>query len=66
MSKYVHCLVKKGEGDFNRALAAGFGINNYCENDRMWLVLPSTSIKQMEDMIEHHNFEKLSSVEYKD
>ena len=59
-------MVKKGEGDFNRALAAGFGINNYCENDRMWLVLPSASIEQMEDMIEHYHFEKLSPVEYKD
>jgi len=68
MSKtsYVHCLVKKGEGDFDRALAAGFAINNYCKEDEMWLVLPTTSKQVVEDMIAQHGFEKLSEVSFKD
>jgi hypothetical protein len=63
---YVECLVKKREGDFNRALSAGFGIGQHSKNEEMRLILPTTSKQVAEEMISHHGFEKLSEVSFKD
>lgn len=48
--------VVKNEGDFNRAMAAGFAINFFeCSPSEMWLVLPMKDA-DMKLHAEHHGF----------
>lgn len=48
--------VVKNEGDFNRAMEAGFAINFFqCSDTEMWLVLPMENA-DMKMYAEHHKF----------
>lgn len=71
-SKGLRCLVKKGDGDFDRASRLGYAINLHCAEECMWLCWPDGiqmepgRLKNLFEMhLEEDGFEKLSEVEFR-
>lgn len=69
--KDVRCLVKKEEGDFDRAADLGYAINLNCASGYMWLIYrggASTTDERLKRLMELHleedKFEKVSEVEF--
>lgn len=70
--KDVRCLVKKGEGDFDRAAGLGYAINLNCAEGYMWLIYPGSActtperlLKLFENHLAEDGFEKVSAVEFR-
>lgn len=68
----VRCLVKKGEGDFERAAKLGYAVNLNCAEGYMWLSYPGdmfSSAQRLKTLFENHldtdGFEKISAVEFR-
>lgn len=52
--------VVKNEGDFKRAMEAGFAVNLFeCSENEMWLVLPMENA-DMKRYAEHYHFEPVA------
>ncbi|UTC25277.1 hypothetical protein P7_087 [Pectobacterium phage vB_PcaM_P7_Pc] len=72
MSRDIRCLVKKGDGDFDRAAGLGYAINLHCADGYMWLSYPGhmfNSAERLKKIFEMHlekdGFEKISAVEFR-
>lgn len=67
MIESVRCLVKKCQGDFDRAGKLGYAINLHCAEGYMWLVMPYPQInaEAMNELLKFHEFTKVSEVEYR-
>ncbi|QUL77341.1 hypothetical protein [Escherichia phage UPEC06] len=66
MKKMVRCLVKKENGDFERAAKLGYGVNVYCAEGYMWLHrnIEEGNIGFVKTLIQNDGFEMISEVEY--
>lgn len=72
----MRCLVVKKDGDMEKALSAGLAVNNYCENDEMWVSIPHKMHEQYRDaslnggakelnmLIEYAGLKKITEPEY--
>lgn len=63
-STVKRCLVKKPAGkDISCATRQGFAVNLHCAEGYMWVSLPNVSFEQMERVVRHSMFEKVSEIE---